>query len=56
MIRNTKKGSVNSMHKYTSTNPISGEDVASINERLKKPLDEYYSLYLKQMEFKNKDP
>lgn len=56
VIRNTQKGSANSMHKYTSVNPLSPEEVHSINETLKGPLNEYYSLYLKNFAFKNPAP
>ena len=56
MISANKQQSVNSMHKYTAVNPVSTEDINQINLRLQSPLNKYYSLYLKQYEFKNKSP
>ena len=44
------------MHKYTSINPISAQDIQTINETLRKPLNEYYSLYLKHLQFKRAEP
>jgi hypothetical protein len=55
-IRNTQTGSANSMHKYTSVNPLSPEDVNAINNAVSKPLNEYYNLYLKNFAFKNNNP
>jgi hypothetical protein len=56
LIKNTQTGSANSMHKYTSVNPLSSDDVQAINETLKGPLNEYYTLYLKNLAFKNDKP
>lgn len=44
------------MHKYTSANPLSPEDVSIVNSIIKGPLNEYYSLYLKNFAFKNPNP
>ena len=55
-IQNSQQPSVNSLHKYTSKSPISLEDVNTINQRVKGPLDKYYAQYLKNYEFKNKNP
>ena len=52
-IRKTQTSSVNSMHKYTGANPLSTEEVNTINNILKGPLNEYYKLYLKNFAFKN---
>jgi hypothetical protein len=38
VIRNTKTGSADSMHKYTSANPLSPEDISIVKSTLKGPL------------------
>lgn len=55
-ISNTKQPSVNSLHKYTSPCPLSHEDIAKLNLTIQGPLDNYYTHYLKQYTFKNKQP